>query len=152
MGVMGKPGNARRGPGMLKIATYTSVFFLLSSCADSPGGPALKPNLIVRGFDSGARQIVDDYYSVTPDCENLGYPEIKILQAPAHGTVAVDKGEAFPSFAKDNVRYECNKKKVASSQLFYESRPGFHGKDSFTIQVRFVNSNLRMVTYNVDVL
>ena len=138
---------------MSKLATYTSVFFLLSSCADTPpGGPALKPQLVVRGFDSGARQIVDDYYSVTPDCGNLGYPEIKIMHAPTHGTVSVDKGEAFPAFPKDNVRYECNKKKVASSQLFYESSPGFHGKDTFTIQVRFVNSNLRLVTYNVDVL
>ena len=137
---------------MSKIAAYASAVLLLSSCADTPGGPAPKPNSVVRGVDSGVRQIIDDYYSVTPDCGNMGYPEVRISQAPTHGTVAVENGETYPSFAKDNVRYDCNKKKIASSQVFYESSPGFHGKDSFTIQVRYVNSNLRLVTYNVDVL
>lgn len=129
-----------------------SLCFLLSACASAPGDAALKPNMIVRGVDSGARQVVDDFYSVQPDCGNPGYPEIKILRMPGYGTVAVENGEVFPSFGKDNVRYECNKKKVASSQVMYASNSGFHGKDSFTIQVRYVNSNLRLITYSIDVL
>jgi hypothetical protein len=137
---------------MLEFAKLTSICFLLSACAGPPGGAALKPNMIVRGVDSGARQVVDDYYSVQPDCGNFGYPEIKILRMPGHGTVAVENGETYPNFGKDNVRYECNKRKVASSRVLYESNSGFHGKDSFTIQVRFENSNLRLITYNVDVL
>jgi len=136
----------------MKLATYMGAFLLLSSCADTAVSPALKPSFIVRGVDSGARQVIDNYYSVNPDCGNEGYPEIKVMQVPTHGTVAVENGDTYSSFTKDNVRYECNKKKVASSQLFYQSSPGFHGKDSFTIQVRFVNSNLRLITYNVDVL
>jgi hypothetical protein len=125
---------------------------LLCACADTPGDSALKPSIIVRGVDSGASQAIDNYYSVEPDCSNGGYPEIKVLRAPGHGTVTLGKGEAYPSFAKDNVRYDCNKKKVATSEVSYQSAAGYRGKDSFTIQVRYFNSSLRLVTYNVDVL
>ena len=137
---------------MSKWAKFASLSLLLSACTDAPSHSGLKPNIIVRGVDSGAQQVVDDYYSVQPDCGNLGYPEIKILKGPSHGDVSLDKGETYPCFGKDNVRYECNKKKIASSQVLYRSNPGFHGKDAFTIQVRFVNSSLRLVTYDVDVL
>ncbi len=78
--------------------------------------------------------------------------ETKILRMPGRGTVAVENGEVYPNFSKDNVRYDCNKKKVAGTQLLYESVGAFHGKDSFTIQVRYSNSNIRLFTYNIDVI
>lgn len=137
---------------MREFSKFTSVCLLLTACAGTPDGAALKPSIVVRGVDSGVQQVVDDYYSVKPDCGNSGYPEIKILHFPGHGTVAAEKGEVYPTFAKDNVRYECNKAKVASSRVLYKSNPEFHGNDSFTIQVRFENSTLRLLTYNVDVL
>jgi hypothetical protein len=137
---------------MFKSGRVASVCLVLSACATTPTASALKPSTVIRGVDSGVQQVVDDYYSVAPDCSNLGYPEIRIMSAPGHGTVAVDNGDAYPSFAKDNVRYECNKAKVATSRLMYKSNPGFHGKDSFTIQVRYVNSNLRLLAYTIDVL
>ena len=124
---------------------------MLSACAVTPSDPGLNPTIILRGVDSGTRQVVDDYYSVEPDCSNPGYPEIKMVHSPGHGTVVVDDSEAYPNFSKDNVRYDCNKKKVATTRVSYESVAGFHGKDSFTIRVRYTNSNLRLVTYNVDV-
>jgi hypothetical protein len=134
------------------LARIASICLLISACADTPSDKTLKPTSIVRGVDSNTRQVIDNYYSVEPDCSNPGYPEIKVLKMPGHGTVAVENGEAYPNFSKDNVRYECNKKKVASSQVTYESVAGFHGKDSFTIQVRYSNSNLRLITYSVDVI
>lgn len=137
---------------MWNVARIASLCFLLSACASTPSGTELKPSIILRGVDSSTRQVVDNYYSVEPDCTNPGYPEIIVLRMPRHGTVAVQNGETYPSFSKDNVRYDCNRSKVATSQVTYESAAEFHGKDSFTIQVRYANSNLRLVTYNVDVL
>lgn len=137
---------------MLNFSRIASLCFFLSACANTPGDASLIPSIVVRGVDSGARQVVDSYYSVEPDCSNPGYPEIKILRMPGHGTVAVENGEVYPNFSKDNVRYDCNKKKVAGTQLLYESVGAFHGKDSFTIQVRYSNSNIRLFTYNIDVI
>jgi hypothetical protein len=143
---------AREKSNVWSLARIASLCFFISACADTPSGATLKPTIIVRGVDSSTRQVVDSYYSVEPDCSNPGYPEIKFLRMPNHGTVAVENGEVYPNFSKDNVRYDCNKKRVATSQITYESVAGFHGSDSFTIQVRFNNSNLRLVTYNVDVI
>ncbi len=137
---------------MPRFAKLAILCCVLSACTTGPGETGLKPAAIVRGVDSGTRQVIDDYYSVQPDCSNPGYPEIKIISTPNHGTVVAEHGEVYPSFAKDNVRYECNRKKVASSQVLYESNAGFHGRDSFTIEVRFTNSNIRLLTYRLDVL
>jgi hypothetical protein len=49
------------------------------------------------------------------------------------------------------VRYECNRKLVPSTQVFYQSNPDFHWKDSFTIEVRFPSSGLRTVVYVIEV-
>jgi hypothetical protein len=137
---------------MLRIASLASLCFLLSACADTVGTTGPKPSVILRGVDSGTRQLIDNYYSTEPDCSNPGYPEIRVLRPPGHGTVATENGEAYPSFSKDNVRYDCNKRKVSTSQISYESAAGFHGKDSFTIQVRYATSSLVLVTYNIDVM
>jgi hypothetical protein len=136
---------------MLEWAKFTCLCFILSACATTPSGTELKPSTIVRGVDSDVQQVVDDYYSATPDCGNMGYPEIKILSAPGHGSVAVENGEDYPAYIKDNVRYECNKKKVASTRVLYKSNPGFRGKDFFTIQVRFPTSRLQLLTYKIEV-
>ncbi len=149
---LGKLHTNRKKMKALKSFTVACACLLLSACAGVPDAAVVKPTVIVRGVDSGQRQVIDDYFSVQPDCGNLGYPEIRILKSPGHGALEIKKGEVYPNFAKDNVRYECNKDKVASSQVLYESTSGFHGKDFFTIQVRFVNSNLRLLTYKIEVL
>jgi len=129
-----------------------SMSLLLAACSSSPAVGELKPSVVVRGVDSGVRQDIDNYYSVEPDCSNEGYPEIRVIRNPDHGSAESHSAEVYPSFNKDNVRYECNKKKVASSQLTYQSAPGFHGKDTLTIEVRYVHGNFRLVTYSINVL
>ena len=137
---------------MRNIASVGMLCAVLAGCGPTLPDTPVKATESVRGVDSGTRQVVDHYYSVEPDCSNPGYPEIKVIRGPAHGTVEVEHGETYPGFNKDNVRYECNKSKVASSQVSYQSVAGYHGKDSFEIQVRFVNSTLRLINYTLDVI
>ena len=124
----------------------------LGACAQIPPAGELKPTILTRGVDSGERQRIDYFYSIEPDCSNSGYPEIRVLRNPGHGTVEVGNADAYPNFAKDNVRYECNRKKVPTSEVTYQSAAGFHGKDTLTIEVRYSGGNLRLVAYTVDVL
>jgi hypothetical protein len=92
------------------------------------------------------------YYSVFPTCESEGYAEILVVSAPNHGKVSSDRGQDYPSFTKDNVRWDCDKQLVPSTQVFYESEPGFVGKDSFSITIRFASSGVRTDSYDVAVL
>ncbi len=52
---------------MWNFARIASLCFLLSACADTPSDPAHKPTIILRGVDSGRRQVIDHYYSVEPE-------------------------------------------------------------------------------------
>ena len=106
-----------------------------------------------KATDSGARQGVDHFYAVAPTCEIEGYPEMKVLAPPSHGEVSSSKGQTYPNFNKDNVRNVCDAKLVGSTQIFYQSAPDYHGKDSFTIEIRFpATSEARIVSHSVDVL
>lgn len=137
---------------MSKFALVAGVCFFLAACTDTPSTPGGKPSEIARGVDSATRQDVDSYYTTEPDCSNPGYPEVRIVRGPDHGAATTKTGEVYPNFSKDNVRFECNRKKVAATIISYESAAGFHGKDSFTVQVRYSTSALRLVTYKLDVI
>jgi hypothetical protein len=105
-----------------------------------------------KATDSGARQGIDHFYAVAPTCEIEGYPEMKVLTPPSHGEISSSKGQTYPNFNKDNVRYVCNARLVGSTQIFYQSAPDFHGKDALTIEIRFpATSEARIVSYSVDV-
>jgi hypothetical protein len=107
---------------------------------------------IHKATDSGAKQGVDHFYAVDPTCEIEGYPEMKVLTPPNHGEVSSSKGQTYPNFNKDNVRNACDAKLIGSTQIFYQSVPDFHGKDAFTIEIRFpATSEARIVSYTVDV-
>ncbi len=67
---------------------------------------------------------------------------MKVLAPPSHGEVSSSKGQTYPNFNKDNVRYVCNAKLVGSTQIFYQSAVDFHGKGAFTIEIRFPTAKL----------
>ena len=92
------------------------------------------------------------YYTIFPTCESEGYTEITVVKAPKHGRVSSDQGQDYPNFARDNVRWECNRKLVPSTQVFYQSDAGFQGKDAFSITVRSPSSGVRTDYYDVQVM
>lgn len=116
-----------------------------SNAGTSTGGPA------VRGVHSGEKDKIDFFYSTFPTCESEGYPEVTVTKPPSHGKVFTEQGQDYPNFARDNVRWECNKRLVSSMGLFYQSDPGFTGNDSFVVKIRFVSSAVRSVTYAIEV-
>jgi hypothetical protein len=134
-----------------------SIFFglfVLYGCANQVAtAPAQAANQVVhRGLHSGAKAKFDYFYSVAPTCEITGYPEIILVRTPSHGTATIEKKDDYPSFGRDNVRSDCNKKLVGTTQIFYESKADFHGHDAFTIKVIFPDSNIRTIPYDVEVL
>ena len=125
--------------------------FLLIGCVNQIPGPTPSGGPHQRGVHSGEKDSIDYYDSVYPTCESQGYPEVTVVRAASHGAVSSAPGVDYPNFPRDNVRYECNRKLVPSTQVFYQSSPDFHGKDTFTIEVRFPDSSLRTVGYVVEV-
>lgn len=137
--------------GIVRISACWLALVLLGGCASQI--PVNQPQSvpISRGVHSGERTKIGDYYSIDPNCESQGYPEITVVKAPSHGTASSAPGEDYPDFDKDNVRHECNRKLLPSTQVIYQSSANFRGTDTFTIEVRFPGSGLRTSVYVVTV-
>ena len=137
----------------MRIVFVLVGLWLMTGCAPTVGEKVEKfTPAIIRAVHPGERSKLDSFYTVFPTCESEGYPEITVTTAPKHGHVSSGPGQDYPSFAKDNVRWDCNRKLVPSTEVFYQADAGFQGKDSFSIAVRFPTSGYRAVSYDVEVL
>lgn len=110
------------------------------------------PNVVYRGVQSAAKEKLDHFFSVAPGCKFLGYPRITVTTAPLHGSARAEIRDDYPNYPPSNVRFRCNRKLTGSSQIFYESYPNYHGRDSFTIKVVFPDGLVKAVRFVVEVL
>jgi len=106
-----------------------------------------------RGVHSGQKERVAFFYDLAPDCKIEGYPEITVTRPPSQGDVFAAQGQANTAYTRENSRFECNRTPSGATLVFYRSKPSFHGRDSFTILVRFPeNGTLWTESYVVDVM
>ena len=136
----------------MRIVTLVLGLCLVGGCTSEGTQTAGTAKPIIRGVHTGEKTKVGFYYTIFPTCESEGYTEITVVKAPKHGRVSSDQGQDYPNFARDNVRWECNRKLVPSTQVFYQSDAGFQGKDAFSITVRSPSSGVRTDYYDVQVM
>jgi len=104
-----------------------------------------------RSVPSGQRAQVAFFYDLLANCEVEAYPQITVTSPPAQGTVTVEQGKAYPRYTRENIRFECDRNLAGASLVFYQSSANYRGRDSFTIRVRFPDSETWTQTYNVEV-
>jgi hypothetical protein len=83
---------------------------------------------------SGERQRIDFISVLNPDCSSAGYVTVRVIAPPAHGELTTEKGIDYPTYPKNNQRYQCNLKKVPLVNIYYRSIPGYVGVDTVTIE------------------
>jgi hypothetical protein len=105
-----------------------------------------------RAVHSAVMERVAFFYSLRANCEMDGYPEINVLQSPTQGSVSTQRGKAYPEYTRENARFDCDKNLAPAMLVFYQSTPGYHGRDSFTITIRFPDTKLWTETFIVEVL
>lgn len=102
---------------------------------DKPGRDGAAPDKTVARRAKGppGKDIrIAVYVNVKPDCSSGPMPTIRLVGAPAHGTVTVRKA----TIKATNVR-ECLALEVPGFVALYRSRPGFAGADIVSLEVRF---------------
>ncbi len=112
--------------------------------------PARRPP-IAKGAESGKKQLFETAAALNPDCSIAGEPFITVVKAPTNGQMTVEKGEAFPTFPKENVRSACNTQKVPATLLYYTSNPGFTGTDTAMIELVTPLGGLIRTSYVITV-
>ena len=94
---------------------------------------------------------VANYGSYNPDCSSIGRATINLMSAPQGGTVETANGHDYPVFTSNNVRFQCDKRSLPSTQLYYRAAPNFTGTDTFTVEVVFSGGEARQYRYTVYV-
>jgi len=122
--------------------------------AQTNGPVTVPPWPVFRWAHTAERVQLDPFFALDSNCRSLGYAEIVVTKAPAHGKVTAEHAESYPSFATNNQRFHCNRILTESTEVFYQSDSTFKGDDGFTIEVRFPDGSIRVVPYAlyVDVL
>jgi transglutaminase-like putative cysteine protease len=90
-------------------------------------------------------------YSIQPDCSSVGPTTVRIFEQPQHGTLAIEDGQGFTNFPKDNQRYECNTRRSDGTLVFYQPGPGYTGADSLTLDIIFPSGSTAKWHYSIEV-
>jgi hypothetical protein len=100
----------------------------------------LRKSDVTRYAPSGKSRTVWFVHGANTDCSPmLGSTDVKTTKAPEHGTVEIVPAENFSNFAKDNVRFKCNARKMSGFNVNYKSSEEYHGPDEFTVLVLWPN-------------
>jgi len=116
-------------------------------------GPLRSPQTmeLTRFVAAGQKLRLEFFYDIEADCSSKGQTTVRILAQPAHGTLAVEKGQGFTNFPKDNQRYECNTRKSDGTFVFYEPKSDYTGTDSIGLYVIFPNGTAQTRHYSIEV-
>jgi hypothetical protein len=113
---------ASRGYGMripMKLATIVTALTMLASHSAGAEETAIPAN----------RETAINFISgVTANCRNIAKPKMKVVKAPAHGTVRFQ----WTKYKISNISRLCDGKPAWGMMILFKPEPGFRGKDSFT--------------------
>jgi hypothetical protein len=95
--------------------------------------PAMAQESLFRNVDAqpGKTQRLAVAANVAPDCKPGTPPEIKVLQPPKNGNLAVRSGETPAGQLK-----RCPGLKVPVQGVFYQAKAGFAGVDEVVFEIR----------------
>jgi len=117
----------------------------------TPAAPEQAAKPLVREVQPGTKTVVQAFFSLNPNCSVLVYPEITVLKAAGHGSVSAQKADSYATYTEDNPRFGCNHKAVGGSELSYQSQPGYHGMDSFIVEVQGQFGSVASYTFEIPV-
>ncbi|CAP57558.1 Ig-like domain-containing protein [Gluconacetobacter diazotrophicus] len=133
---------------------------LLAGCADTGSeqdgarSHGLANNAhYVRDFTvaAGHPGLLGNWFSLNPDCSLAGYPTVRLLSPPAHGTVSIAQGSFYSDYPAGNQRRACNTEPRPGVQAVYTPAPGAIGPDEATIQVIFPRGRAWTTTFHVTI-
>jgi hypothetical protein len=93
------------------------------------------PRTINRTVATGTTALLDEGWSINPDCTSRTVPIIRVLQQPAHGTARVSTRDDYPHFPPVNPRSACNTIRLPAAILDYTPTQGFVGPDLLSYEI-----------------
>jgi hypothetical protein len=105
----------------------------------------------IKSAATGAHQLLDTVYMVNGDCTSGGYPSVRVRYGPFHGRITDEPSSAYFNFPPNDIRGACNDGRIEGLAIYYESQPGFIGKDNATVEIIYPSGQLRTYDYQINV-
>ena len=80
---------------------------------------------------TGVKRQLGFFTSLNPDCSTTGDVQSRLVKQPANGLVELEDGYGYPNYEITNQRYGCNRQLLMGVRVFYTSKDGYLGKDTF---------------------
>jgi hypothetical protein len=135
---------------MARSAILLLAVLLLSSCAQDYDS-LVQRRTHARAVPRDAASQIWWYDSISPDCKPSGRVGLKLISAPAHGTIEFRDGLDFPNFPTSDVRSRCDIAKMPSRQVWYTPAPGFIGTDTLELDIVWPTGSERIDQFVLSV-
>ncbi len=110
--------------------------------AQGQGDVAERQVKVAPGHD----ERVGVYTNIKPDCTGGPLPAIRLLVAPAHGSVTVKRGTLKATNFK-----QCLAAEVPALLAFYRSAANFTGSDEFELEITVQGGRKQLQHFHVNV-
>lgn len=134
---------------LLKISAAILISTAVSSCVTT-NAEGIKQITSTKNALSGERTKIHWAMAVKGDCSARVIPELRVLQAPQHGTLDIvhEKvdGKFHGTYAK------CTGKDVQGAAAYYTSKQGFVGTDKVVIRNSYKDGVVRDSVVTIDVV
>jgi len=104
-----------------------------------------------RVVASGAKQRLDFYAAVNPDCSAIGDVTVRVTKQPEHGTVETVATTDYTYFPKENIRSKCNQHKVKGTLVNYKAAEKYSGKDELDLLILYPDGLAREHHFDISV-
>lgn len=121
---------------ILKFSAAILISAAVSSCVTT-NAEGIKQVTYTKNAVSGERTKMDTAMAVKGDCSARVLPELRVLQAPQHGTVDIVHEKMDGRFRGTYAK--CTGKDVQGTAAYYTSKKGFVGNDKVVIRNSYKN-------------
>jgi hypothetical protein len=115
----------------------------------SAAAQTIPPVPISSTVPTGIKRQIGFFTSLNADCTPNGEIQSRLPKQPANGTVELDDGYGYPTYPQTTPLHACNSRMVIGVRVFYISKDGYTGKDSF--QAEFLTPTGQDVVYKYSV-
>ncbi len=115
------------------VVVIAAIFVSAYPSTASEGVPQIRRDNIVK---SGQRDRIGRARQTEPDCTVSRVPNVRVIEPPSHGRVALVREQEVITGAKGRFA-KCNSRQVPVIAYYYQSTPGYIGRDRFVVRISF---------------
>lgn len=134
---------------LLKLSAAILISAAVSSCVTT-NAEGIKQITSQKTAISGERTKLDRALSVKADCSARVVPEMRVLQAPQHGTIDIVHENVDGKFRGQYNK--CTGKQIPGTAAYYTSQKGFIGHDKFAIRHSYKDGVVRDFISDINVV